>query len=35
MENNTCLKCRSEIPDDRLYCDECLFKIPKEIPKNS
>ena len=28
---NNCLKCRSEIANDRLYCDECLFKIPKKI----
>ena len=24
MMANNCLKCKSEIPDDRLYCDECL-----------
>jgi hypothetical protein len=29
MESNGCLKCRSEIPEDRLYCNECLAKISK------
>ena len=30
MVLNTCLKCNSKIPEDRLYCDDCLFKDQKE-----
>lgn len=26
MDLNNCLKCRVKIPEDRLYCDECLSK---------
>ena len=26
MDENNCLKCNSEIADDRIYCDECLSK---------
>ena len=27
--SNSCLKCKCEIGEDRLYCDECLFKSSK------
>lgn len=26
---NNCLKCKSEIPEDRIYCDKCISKNQK------
>lgn len=35
MAMNECLSCRQEIPDDRIYCNLCLYKFQNNIPIKS